>query len=150
MKTMTLIGGLAMLVLYGCEDQVKKSPNAIFKKTTQDVGEYDPNAAQEVSDSKVRSTNDPITYPLQAYGPMMEQVAKLGVDNAINTFYAVEGRYPKDHDEFMERIIKENNLKLPVLPYGDKYLYDVPNHKLIVVKGSGKPDVPADTGSQQP
>lgn len=137
MKVFGITCGLALALLCGCEDQVKKSPKAIFHKTTQDVGKFDANAKQDVSDSKVKVTNDPITYPLQAYGPMMEQVAKLGVDQKIATFYAIEGRYPKDHDEFMEKIIHDpdNPIKLPVLPYGDKYQYDVANHTLVVVKG---------------
>ena len=61
-------------------------------------------------------------------------MAKLGVDHSLNIFYATNGRYPKDHDEFMREIIKKNNLQLPKLPYGASYEYDVANHKLIVVK----------------
>lgn len=154
MRTFWTIGGLVLAGLCGCEDQVKKSPNAIFHKTTQDVGKFDANAKQDVSDSKVRVTNDPILYPLQAYGPAMEQVAKLGVDQRIATFYAIEGRYPKDHDEFMEKIIRDpdNPVKLPVLPYGDKYQYDVANHTLVVVKGQRDKDQDKDkeAGAAEP
>jgi hypothetical protein len=34
----------------------------------------------------------------------------------------------------MTRIIKANNIKLPVLPGDGKYAYDVENHKLEVVR----------------
>ena len=132
---------LLTVLCAGCmkplSEQVKKDPNSIFGKKTQDVGEFDPNAKREVSDGKIRAS-DPITGPLSAYGPMMEKVSALGVDNAINVFYAIEGRYPKDHAEFMERIIKENNIQLPVLPFKAQYQYDVPNHKLVVVAAEGK------------
>lgn len=131
------IGCLLALTLAGCwseiEEQTKKSPNSIIGKKTQDVGEFDPNAKQQVSDSKVRA-NDPMLYALQAYGPIMEQVSKLGIDHAVNLFNAEKGRYPKDHEEFMTEIIKRNNIRLPVLPNGAKYKYDVANHKLEVVK----------------
>ena len=124
------------LGLCGCsktiEEQTKKSPNSIMGKKTQDVGKFDPNAKQEVSDSKVRADN-PVTGPLQAYGPMLEQISKSHIEHAVNLFNASEGRYPKDYDEFMTRIIKENNIQLPVLPFGHKYQYDEANHKLVVI-----------------
>lgn len=129
-----LICALCLAPSIGCEDSAPK-PNenkGIMGKKTQDIGQFDPKAKQEVSDSKVRATN-PITGPLEAYGPMVEQISKLGVEQAVNMFYATEGRYPKDYDEFMKRIIKENNIQLPVLPAGRKYQYDVATHSLVVV-----------------
>lgn len=128
---------LIFLVLFvGCMDadvdQAKK-PGSILGKKTQDIGEFDPNAGREVSDSKVRATN-PLTGPLEALGPMMEKVSKLGIDHSLALYYATNGEYPKTHDEFMQKIIKANNMRLPVLPAGSEYQYDVENHKLVVVK----------------
>lgn len=129
--------------LAGCmqalEDQVKKDPNSIIGKTTQDVGQFDPNAGAKVSDSKINAT-DPITAPVSAYGPMVEKIMKSHVEAAINLFHASEGRYPNSHEEFMTAIIKANNIQLPVLPGGKKYQYDVENHTLVVVDA---PDIPA-------
>jgi hypothetical protein len=130
-------GGLAVALLAGCGDslanQAKKDPNSIIGKKTDKIGEFDPKAKQEVSDSKVRA-DDPILAPMQAYGPMVEQISKMYIEHAVDLFNASEGRYPKDHEEFMTKIIKANNIKLPVLPAGWKYAYDVPNHKLEVVR----------------
>ena len=124
-----LLASISLLALAGCGDtvekqmakQVEKSPNSIMGKTTQDIAEFDPNAKQEVSDSKVRiDTNDitaPVTAPLQAYGPMVEQISKTHVAHALSLFNATEGRYPESYDEFMEKIIKANNIRLPVLPF---------------------------------
>ena len=39
---------------------------------------------------------------------------------------------PKDNDEFMQRIIKENHIKLPELPEGDRYMYDPKTEQLMV------------------
>ena len=127
---------LVLLCLFGCMDsldkQVQKSPNSIIGKTTQDVGEIKPEAGATVSDSKIEIT-DPVTGPLQAYGPAVERIMKSHVAHALNLFNASEGRYPNSYEEFMTRIIKENNIQLPVLPGGKRYQYDVPNHQLVVI-----------------
>jgi hypothetical protein len=36
----------------------------------------------------------------------------------------------------MTRIIKENNMKLPQMPAGLEYQYDVENHKLVVIQSA--------------
>lgn len=132
----------SLVVVCGCmeslENQTKKSPNSIIGKTTQDVGKFDPNAGNVVSDSKVRVTTPGLTG-VQAYGPMVEQIMKSEVAHAVNLFQATEGRYPKDYDEFMERIIKENKINLPVLPGGKKYQYDEVNHILVVIEPPAEP-----------
>jgi hypothetical protein len=124
------------LVLCGCmdslENQTKKSENSIIGKKTQDIGKFDANAGNTVSDSKVR-VSDPILSGPQAYGPMLEQISKTYIAQAVNLFQATNDRYPKDYDEFMEQIIKANRIELPVLPAGKKYQYDVENHKLVVI-----------------
>ena len=74
----SLIGLTAVLdALCGCmqslEEQTKKSPDSIVGKTTQDVGKFDPNANNKVSDSKIHVTTPGLTG-VQAYGPMVEQI----------------------------------------------------------------------------
>ncbi len=135
MRRLFWLWSLVLLCLFGCEDLSKKSPNSIIGKTTQDVGEFKPDGGAKVSDSKVQ-VSDPITGPLQAYGPMVEQISKTTIAQALNLFNAAEGRYPNSHEEFMTRIIQENNIKLPVLPGSKKYQYDVTNHELVVVDNS--------------
>jgi hypothetical protein len=105
----------------------------IFKKTTQEVGKFDPNAANQViSDQKINAT-DPITGPLAAYGPILESASISKIKNDVEIFNVTEGHYPT-YDEFMERIIKEPNVQLPVLPYKGKYMYDEAKHELVVVR----------------
>lgn len=102
-------------------------------RTTDKVEEFRPEAGQEVVSNKVEITN-PITGALEAYQPMKRQIATLGIEHAVNLFQASEGRYPKDFDEFKTRIIEENKIRLPELPKGLSYQYDVENHKLVVVR----------------
>ena len=132
-------GGLLLVLAVtavGCmeslEKQTQKDPNSIINKTTRDIGQFDPAAGAQVSDSKVQVTN-PITGPLQAYGPMLEQISKTHIEHALNLYNAVEGRYPATYEEFMDKIIKANKIQLPVLPGGKQYQYDVENHKLVVI-----------------
>jgi hypothetical protein len=130
---------LGLMFIVGCPKvdptpSASNSGNGIIGKTTQDVGQYDPNKAnQVVSDSKIHAS-DPITAPLSAYGPMLESIEKTQVKHALDLFNANENRYPNSHEEFMERIIKENNIRLPVLPYKGRYMYDVEKHELVVVR----------------
>jgi hypothetical protein len=110
------------------------SGQGIFGKTTQDIGEYDKNKANQVaSDQKIHAT-DPITAPLSAYGPMMERVSSIEITQALNFFRAENERYPRNLDEFMEKIVKANNIRLPVLPYKGRYEYDVEKHQLMIVR----------------
>jgi hypothetical protein len=102
-------------------------------RTTDKVEEFRPEAGQEVVSNKVEITN-PITGALEAYQPMKRQIAALGIEHAVNLFQASEGRYPKDFEEFKARIIEENKIRLPALPQGLSYQYDVENHKLVVVR----------------
>lgn len=110
----------------------EKSKGNIVGKTTQDIGKFDADAGEKVSDSKIRVTN-PVTGPLEAYGPMVEQISKTHIKHALELYRAEHGSYPKDYDEFMEEIIRKNNIKLPKLPFGKRYQYDEQNHELVVV-----------------
>ena len=130
---------LGLSLSAGCGEAKSKpaddnSGKGIFGKKTQDIGEFDNNKAnQVVSDQKIHAT-DPITGPLSAYGPMIESISKTQITSALELFRATEDRYPKDHAEFMEKIIKANNIQLPVLPYKGKYQYDVEKHELVIVR----------------
>lgn len=115
----------------------KPAGNSVLGKKTQDIGKFDPNAVQDVSDQKINAT-DPLTAGLSAYRPMMEKVSIVAIDQQILIFYVTENRYPT-YEEFMEKIIKANDIWLPVLPYGYKYMYDEPEHKLVSVKPGATP-----------
>lgn len=76
-----------------------------------------------------------LAQPAITYFAAKERIAfEVAVPHALNLFNASEGRYPTDHEEFMDRIIKENQIKLPVLPVGHEYKYDPETHTLMVVR----------------
>ncbi len=65
---------------------------------------------------------------------MSASIVKTQIDNALTTFYNLNDRYPKDHQEFMDQIVKANNLSLPVLYPNQEYRYNVEKHELMVVR----------------
>jgi hypothetical protein len=115
------------------ENRPADDGKGIFGKKTQDIGKFDPNLAdQVVSNQKINAT-DPITAPFSAYGPILESAAMLTIKHDIDIFEATELHYPT-YEEFMEKIIKANNIQLPVLPFKGRYMYDESKHELVIVR----------------
>jgi len=138
LTTLTYLLAIATLAAttLGCKDRPAAENKGIFgKKDT--IAKFDPEAENQVSDGKIKPANplNPLGA-LKSYGPAVEQISKLHIEKALQFFYASEGRYPRDFEEFMERVVKPNNIKLAKLPGGRKYQYDVKNHKLIVVENT--------------
>ena len=140
----TLICVLVVTAVCGCKDPSSKTAKKEKKPTATEkgifgkkdtIGEFDPNADNQISDGKAKKSHplNPLGS-LNQYGPALEKISTMHIQQAVNLFYAAEGRYPRDFAEFNERIVKPNNIQLPKLPGGAKYQYDVENHKLIVVK----------------
>ncbi len=137
---------LATLVLTGCprprsSKKTDKSNSGIIGQKTNEIGEFDPEKGAKVSDGKMKSTNplNPLA-PLNAYQPVVEKLMKMQVQHALELYRATSGRYPKDFDEFMEKVAKPNRMNFPKLPGNWVYQYDVENHQLVVVEGEKKED----------
>jgi hypothetical protein len=124
---------VALLLMGGCAETAPSSPKP--PQTTNDIGEFDPNAGNEVVPLEAKVT-DPITGPLAVLKKVQVQLPTLLIDQALNLYNANEGRYPQTHDEFMTQIIKANNLKLPQLPADQQYQYDVASHQLLIVRAA--------------
>jgi hypothetical protein len=65
---------------------------------------------------------------------VQEKLEFLQVDQALTLYKASTGELPKSHEEFMEKIIKANQINLPELREGDKYIYDPEKGQLMVDK----------------
>jgi hypothetical protein len=115
---------------------VKKQPEFIVGKRTQDI--KDANAELKSGQARQASTRivakDPITLQGNAYVSIIGQTSILNIQHAVDLYHATNDRYPKDIDEFMNEIIKANNIALPKLPYYQEYGYDAPNHRLIILE----------------
>lgn len=66
-----------------------------------------------------------ITEPISVYFKAPQMIAfQIQIPHAMNLYRAQHGHFPKTHEEFMEKIIKENGIQLPSLPPGARYVYD--------------------------
>lgn len=75
----------------------------------------------------------PLVTPAKALFAAKEKVVfEIQIPQALSLYNALEGRYPNSHDEFMEKIVQANNIVLPKLPDGHKYVYNVESHELQV------------------
>jgi hypothetical protein len=122
--------------------QAKAKPAAprqaefIVGKRTQEIK----NAAPELEKggAKVATTKitakDYITLQGNAYVTSVGKLSILSIQQAMDLYHAANDRYPKDYDEFMNEIIKANNIALPKLPYYQQYGYDEKEHKLLILE----------------
>lgn len=129
----------ALLLATGCADSTQTSPPVVKKpQEPGKVTEFDPNSGAVEVDHKQKIT-DPITGPLAALQNAKIDIPQLAIQHALDLFNAAEGRYPNSFEEFMTRVIKENQIRLPQLPQGMEFQYDVQNHKLLIVKSQAAP-----------
>lgn len=50
-------------------------------------------------------------------------VFEIQIPHALNLFKALEGRVPKTHEEFMQKIVQANGIQLPELKPGTRYRF---------------------------
>lgn len=107
----------------------------IVGKRTQDIRqiEVEKKAGGGVATQKI-TAKDPISLQGNAYVTSIGKIAIGQIDHALDLYQATNGEYPKTYDEFMAKIIKENGIVLPKLPAYQKYAYDAPSHKLVVME----------------
>lgn len=73
-----------------------------------------------------------ITTPISVYFQAQERLIFDQVTYALKLYEASNGSKPKTEDEFMQQIIRANNINLPQLPAGSKYKYDPQKGELLV------------------
>ncbi len=74
-----------------------------------------------------------ITTPVATYFAAKEQIAfRIQIPDAMRLYKAMNGHAPETHEEFMEKIIKENRIQLPELPPGHRYRYYPEQGELMV------------------
>lgn len=73
-----------------------------------------------------------ITTPISVYFQAQERLIFDQVTYALKLYEASNGSKPKTEDEFMQQVIRANNINLPQLPAGSKYKYDPQKGELLV------------------
>ncbi len=113
----------------------KVEPRPILGERTQDIRDAEKEKqAGGVAASPRIVAKDPIRITGNAYVSIVGQAATLNIKHAVDLYQAETGEYPKTTEEFMEKIIKANNIALPKLPFYQEYTYDVATHSLIVME----------------
>jgi len=74
-----------------------------------------------------------LVTPAKAYFSVRERaVFDIQVPEALKLFKATHGNGPRSHDEFMAQIIEANQIQLPELAAGQRYVYDPEKEELQV------------------
>ena len=66
----------------------------------------------------------PISTPIAARFKAEQRIRFLQIVQPMQMYRVEHGHFPETHEEFMEKIIKANMIKLPELPPGERYVYD--------------------------
>ena len=75
-----------------------------------------------------------ISEPVRQYFRAQQQIQFIKVTSAMNLYKGEHGFLPKTHDVFMKEIIEANEIELPELPEGLRYVYDPERGELMVEK----------------
>ncbi|MHB1562174.1 MAG: hypothetical protein ACYC61_32405 [Isosphaeraceae bacterium] len=153
------LGAAALLALAGgCEEErhvgsgagaparSKKAADSgpIIGRRTSDIkdaqAELKTGQARVVSNKAI--STDPFRVPSSAYTSAISQLSEGQIKHAIDLYHATNDRYPKDYDEFVNEILKPNNIALPVLPPYQEYGYDANEHKLIILEYPARKNPP--------
>jgi len=74
-----------------------------------------------------------IAQPVSTLFATKEKIAfEILIPQALGIFEASNGRKPESHEEFMEKIIKNQQIALPNLPEGQVYRYHIDDAQLWV------------------
>jgi hypothetical protein len=125
MKTPFVMSLLAALTFVACGTKTEQPPK-------------DEPAGEPAAKTNSQATGNPLTAPVDYLGAvgkakksMEGTLDRVAVDQAIQQFAGIEGRYPKDLNEL---VTQKYLPRLPAPPYGMKYNYDSASGKVTVVK----------------
>ena len=79
-----------------------------------------------------RSPTTRLVEPRLFFGSEYRVVFQIQVPQALRLYKALHGRTPRDHIEFMDEIIRRNQISLPELPEPHHYMYDAARSELLV------------------
>jgi hypothetical protein len=144
-----LICGAAMTI--GCEGTPNATPNAAQSNPQEiddngdgaidgeDEGELAYREAEVGVGKKGKSLEDEkgvgkmIVQPAVALFRFRQKaVFEIQIPHAMALYKASHGNFPKTQEEFDTKIIQANNIQLPELEEGQRYVYDPQTSKLMV------------------
>jgi len=143
--TLRLTLAMVLIALAGCDEPAPKKAapvktREILNKRTQDVRDTQVELKKGAVVAPPRVVaKDPYTLAGNAYVSAIGQTAMGNIKKAVELYRANnDGEYPKTYQEFMDNVIKANNIALPTLPYYQEYSYDVATHQLNIIEYPAK------------
>ena len=74
-----------------------------------------------------------VITPIKAYFRTKQRTElEIKIPHAMNLYKAAHGHFPKTPEDFTRDIIEFNQIELPELPAGHRYLYDAQSGELQV------------------
>jgi hypothetical protein len=115
------------------QEEIKLRP--VINQRTSDIKDAAAELQKGGQQANMKITaKDPITLQGNAYVTSVGRIAIDQITYALRLYEAENGRYPKDYQEFLDEVIKKNNISLPQLPFYQDYAYDADGHKLVVLE----------------
>ena len=82
---------------------------------------------------KLKDRDGLLATPAKTLFRTKERLIFMTIDQVLR-MHEIQFGFPKSHEEFMEKIIQQNNIELPGLPDGRYYEYDTKTNELMVVE----------------
>jgi len=134
----------------GCAPTAEQSPPAkpaaiqtrkTIGQTTQNVLELAEAVNQGGVPAVMSIESSGIEMAADAYRTNVGKVGMLAVEQKMQLYQAEHGSLPKNHAEFLTRIIgkdQPDGIRLPLLPYYQEWAYDPEAKKLVVIEFPAK------------
>lgn len=123
----------------GCEDpSPKKAKTPVTKRKTQDIRDSSAEqakgaVARPIGTGGLGAPGGPQTALGSSYGAGVSAASAIEIKSGIEAYYAENFDYPKNHEDFMENVVKKYMIRLAELPGHQKYAYNVEKHVLEIL-----------------
>lgn len=137
MRILYLTLMLGWLVIAGCKEPAPPGTNTPDDVTANQPGETERVKAEAGVGKQGQIIGDKegiIRTPVKAYFNVKQRAEFMKVDYALKLYEAEHGYKPKTEEEFMSKIVEFNQIQLPELPEGQKYVWDAEGGELMVEK----------------
>ncbi|MBM3998270.1 MAG: hypothetical protein FJ297_01800 [Planctomycetes bacterium] len=114
----------------GAAPPVSSPPPSATERVKADVGVGAKGRSLDKYDKGVQRM---IAQPAKSLFAARERITfNIALPHALQLFEALNGYAPRSHEEFMRDVVEANNIQLPELRPGHRYLYDPKTKELFV------------------
>ena len=145
-----VLAAVCSAAIIGCAPAVEEAPapkpaavktRKTIGQTTQTVLELAEAVKQGGVAAEMSIQSSGLEMAADAYRTNVGKAGIMAVEQKMQLYQAEHGSLPKNHAEFMSRIIgkdQPDGIRLPLLPYYQEWAYDPEAKKLVVVEFPAK------------